>query len=107
MDYFSKADRVIGSLVNGEGKTQFIIYPLGERGMLVKRILNKIYGIEEKYIVDNGKAAISNKKIITNTYEVSTLAKTLLNETFLGKFITKQSQFFLLSPFFFVNISTR
>lgn len=66
MDYYSKADRVIGNLLRGGAKAKFIIYPLGERGMLVKQILNEVYGIEEEYIVDNRKAEISkNKKIIT------------------------------------------
>ena len=65
MDYYSKAERVIGNLVQ-EGHTQFIIYPLGKRGMVVKQILNHLYGIEEEFIVDNNKAAISkNPKIIT------------------------------------------
>lgn len=64
MDYYDKANRIIRSLVAG-GNTEFIIYPFGIHGIEVKQILNQVYRIEEKYIVDNGKAALSeNKKVI-------------------------------------------
>lgn len=72
MDYFSKADRVIGDLVRA-GNSQFIIYPLGERGKLVKRILNKMYGIEERYIVDNGKEARTESNKIITTEELKNI----------------------------------
>lgn len=34
-------------------KKDFIIYPYGEYGMMTKHILNDVYGIKEKYIIDN------------------------------------------------------
>ena len=40
---------------------------------------------------------LSKTNIITYTYEVSIFAKILRKEIFLGKFTTKQSQFFSLS----------
>ncbi|MCI9442258.1 MAG: hypothetical protein HFH15_13695 [Ruminococcus sp.] len=71
MDYLKKASRVIGRLIE-EGKTQFIIYPFGARGMTTKQVLNQFYGIQEEYIVDNKLAAVSkNKKII----DIETLKK--------------------------------
>lgn len=64
MDYVKKANRVIKTLIEKE-QNEFIIFPFGIRGMEVKQILNQSYGIEEKYIVDNGLAAVSyNKKVI-------------------------------------------
>lgn len=36
-----------------QGNDEFVIYPYGKSGMLVKEILNHQFGIEEKYIVDN------------------------------------------------------
>lgn len=64
MDYLKKASRVISRLIE-EGKSSFIIYPFGERGMTTKQVLNQVYGIQEEYIVDNKLAAISrNKNII-------------------------------------------
>lgn len=35
------------------GRYQFIICPFGDYGMLVKRILNEGFGIQEKHIIDN------------------------------------------------------
>lgn len=35
------------------GRKDFIIYPFGEQGMLTKRILNEVFGIQEKCIIDN------------------------------------------------------
>lgn len=65
MEKYLKADRIIRTLIQ-EGRTEFAIYPFGEFGMLVKDILNKRYGITEKYIIDNklGKYSL-NKTIIT------------------------------------------
>lgn len=36
-----------------EGKKNFIIYPYGKKGKIVKQILNEEYGIDELAIVDN------------------------------------------------------
>lgn len=72
MDYYNKANRVIRSLVAG-GNTEFIIYPLGKRGIEVKQILNQEYKIEEKYIVDNGKSASSKNKKIINLKELKNI----------------------------------
>ncbi|MCM1231458.1 MAG: TylF/MycF family methyltransferase [Ruminococcus flavefaciens] len=65
MNRFLKADRVIRNLVEG-GIKEFVLFPFGEQGMIVKRILNERYGIEEKYIIDNRLSKISdNPKIIS------------------------------------------
>lgn len=63
MENFLKADRVIKKLVGGD--REFVIYPFGERGMLVKDILNHRYGVKEKYIVDNvlGMSELNNEII--------------------------------------------
>lgn len=67
--YDRKADRIIKKLVS-EGKRDFIIFPFGERGMEVKRILNERYGIVEKYIVDNGLANISENSNILSIQDM-------------------------------------
>lgn len=65
MERYLKADRIIRTLIK-EGHTEFAIYPFGEFGMLVKDILNKRYGITEKYIIDNRLGMYSlNENIIT------------------------------------------
>lgn len=64
MEKFTKADRVIRTLLQ-EGHTEYAIYPFGEFGMLVKDILNKRYGIIEKYIIDNRLGMYSSNNIIT------------------------------------------
>lgn len=53
MEYFKKADRVISRVVREKAGKEIIIFPYGELGMMVKDILNKRYGIQEKFIVDN------------------------------------------------------
>lgn len=35
------------------GYRKFIIFPFGETGLLVKNVLNNLYGIQETYILDN------------------------------------------------------
>lgn len=63
MNHYLKANRVIENLVKN-GNKKFILYPFGEQGMMIKRILNERFGIEEQYILDNGLAGIAeNKKI--------------------------------------------
>lgn len=37
----------------GGGYSGFIIFPYGDVGMQVKRVLNEAYGIQEAYILDN------------------------------------------------------
>lgn len=65
--YYQKANRMISELIK-QGKKKFILFPFGERGQLVKSILNERYGIEEEWIVDNGIAKVSqNNKIIELT----------------------------------------
>lgn len=62
---FLKADRVIRDLVK-RGIKEFALFPFGEQGMIVKRILNERYGIKEKYIIDNVLCQISdNTEIIS------------------------------------------
>lgn len=34
-------------------RRKFILFPFGEQGMLAKRILNEVFGIQEEYIIDN------------------------------------------------------
>jgi hypothetical protein len=59
MNYYQKAVRVIKRLVDN-GKDKFIIFPFGERGMLIKNILNQCFGIEEVGIIDNGLCKTNN-----------------------------------------------
>lgn len=40
-------------LSENTGDKKLIIYPFGEYGMLVKKILNECFGIHEEYIIDN------------------------------------------------------
>lgn len=55
----------------GEGETQFIIYPFGEIGLLVKRILNEQFGMKEAYVVDE-KLSKYNREVL-NLDELSRL----------------------------------
>lgn len=48
-------EKIAGDLVRA-GKTKFIIYPFGDRGMKVKSILNILMGIEEHLVVDDSLA---------------------------------------------------
>lgn len=43
------------------GRKNFIIYPFGEQGMLTKRILNEVFGIQEKCIIDNYLSQLNPK----------------------------------------------
>ncbi len=54
VDYFEKINRILGNLID-KGERKFIIYPFGDRGRLVKRILNYEYGIKEHLLLDNRK----------------------------------------------------
>lgn len=55
INHYLKADRIIKKLI-AEGKKNFILFPFGEQGMMIKSILNQRYGIQEAYIIDNGLA---------------------------------------------------
>ena len=59
MSYFKKANRVLKRLIQS-GKKDFVIFPLVERGMQIKQILNQRYGITERWVVDNGLAEESD-----------------------------------------------
>lgn len=52
MEYYSCIRKVIEKQVL-LGRKEFILYPFGEQGMLTKRILNEVFGIQEKGIIDN------------------------------------------------------
>ncbi len=69
VDYFKKADRVIKGLIRN-GKSKFIIFPFGERGILIKQILNQRYGIQEEYIVDNLLSTVSKNKMVISLTEL-------------------------------------
>lgn len=51
-----------------KGKREFILFPFGEWGMLTKKILNEVYGIQETCIIDNYLA-----KFNSNIKELSCL----------------------------------
>lgn len=50
-----------------EGKQNFIIYPFGWNGLLIKNILNQVYGITEAYVIDN-ELSKYNEKIKDTKY---------------------------------------
>lgn len=52
MGYYSDVRKVIEEQIL-LGRRDFILYPFGEQGLLVKEILNKVFGIQEKCIIDN------------------------------------------------------
>ena len=52
MNYYQRTVNQIKRLVD-EGYEKFIIFPFGERGFMVKQILNQIFGITEELIIDN------------------------------------------------------
>lgn len=53
MDYYKYLMRKIGEIVSGNNY-DYILYPFGERGAMVKGILNTIYDTDERAIIDNG-----------------------------------------------------
>mgnify|MGYP002510975663 CR=1 FL=1 len=59
MNYFKYFVKKLDEVIK-ENDCGFILYPFGERGGLVKGILNAIYGIKEKAIIDN---------VLCNTYD--------------------------------------
>lgn len=52
MNYFKHFVNRMNEVIK-ENDFDFILYPFGERGGLAKAVLNVIYGIEEKAIIDN------------------------------------------------------
>lgn len=70
MNRFLKADRVICNLIK-RGIKEFALFPFGEQGMIVKRILNERYGIKEKYIIDNVLCQTSNNPEIISLEDIS------------------------------------
>ena len=74
MDYYFKARRAINRLVEG-GKKKFILFPFGERGIMVKQILSECFGIKDPIIIDNGLS-----KFNENIHELSVLSKYNLDE---------------------------
>ncbi|SFW32067.1 CatB-related O-acetyltransferase [Selenomonas ruminantium] len=58
MDRDSKICQVLTEAVMGNRKN-FILYPFGVNGVYVKLILNKRFGIKEKYILDNNLCKIN------------------------------------------------
>lgn len=52
MNYYKYLITELGEIVS-KGNTKFILYPFGERGSMVKGILNGIYNIDEIAIIDN------------------------------------------------------
>lgn len=52
MSYYSLVRKTIEEQILS-GRRDFILYPFGEQGLLVKEILNKVFGIQERCIVDN------------------------------------------------------
>ena len=55
MNYYKKARRMIEQQII-KGKTKFILFPYGERAILIKEILNEQFGIKEECIIDNNLA---------------------------------------------------
>ncbi len=51
MNYLQRAEKIIGEQIK-EGTTRFILYPFGEKGAMVKGVLNTFFGIHEEMIVD-------------------------------------------------------
>lgn len=65
MDYYVCIREAIEKQVLSQQK-DFILYPFGEQGMLTKRILNEVFGIQEICIIDNYLSNInSNIKPLT------------------------------------------
>lgn len=52
MDYYRYLVKKLGEVVI-ENQCDFILYPFGEKGALIKGILNGLYGIQETGIIDN------------------------------------------------------
>lgn len=53
MNYYKYLVKKLGEIVSEEKEMNFILYPFGERAALAKGILNGIYGVQEKAIIDN------------------------------------------------------
>jgi len=54
MNYLEKAVERLFEILEWGGKDKkYILYPLGERGAIVKTVLNVLFGVREKMIIDN------------------------------------------------------
>lgn len=53
MDYYQHLVKRIGEIVLESGQESFILYPFGNFGALTKGILNGLYNVQEKAIIDN------------------------------------------------------
>ena len=61
MSIYHKIRECIERCLSDRKEQNFILYPFGEQGMLVKSILNEIYGIKEALIIDNQLAAYNSQ----------------------------------------------
>ena len=62
-NFHGKIYRIINRLIN-EGRNRFVIYPFGERGRLVKRVLNESFGITEQYLFDKVASEDTSCRVI-------------------------------------------
>lgn len=53
MDYYKYLIQKLGEIVSENGQINYILYPFGHLGTLTKGILNGLYNVQEKGIVDN------------------------------------------------------
>jgi len=53
MDYYQYLVQKLGEIVLENGQMNYILYPFGHLGALTKGILNGLYGVSEKAIIDN------------------------------------------------------
>ncbi len=56
----NKILKTIEQVINDKKESRIIIFPYGEGGQLVKRILNTCYGITEAFIIDNYYSKYNN-----------------------------------------------
>lgn len=59
MDHFVQASKMLKKSIK-EGNKDFILYPYGKYGNLIHDILRQQFGIEPKYIIDNGLTQYNN-----------------------------------------------
>lgn len=52
LDHYRMAKEKLDEMI-GQGKHNFILYPYGEAGKMIKLMLNGLYGIKENMIIDN------------------------------------------------------
>lgn len=114
MNYIDKINNAIREQVE-LGKKDFVIYPFGEQGKLAKQILNILYGIQEKFIIDN-KLSISDNKFknikyleeidcTKYTFLLSSDNKNIYNEIRkrLYEYVPKENVVDIFSPSLYLN----